>query len=79
MPFRYCSINSINVDVAVEYIQPFFQISTVSLSILGHDANTLANLPRVNILVIGQSQNLTDTLMVCSYDPKTQEAGIKKL
>ena len=35
MPFRYCSINSINVDVAVEYIQSFFQISTVSLSILG--------------------------------------------
>ena len=43
-------------------------------TILGHDANTLANLPRVNILVIGQSQNLTDTLLVCSYDPKTQEA-----
>ncbi len=43
-------------------------------TILGHDANTLANLPRVNILVIGQSQNLTDTLMVCSYDPKTQDA-----
>ena len=45
-------------------------------TILGHDANTLANLPRVNILVIGQSQNLTDTLMVCSYDPKTQEAAM---
>ena len=43
-------------------------------TILGHDANTLANLPRVNILVIGQSQNLTDTLMVCSYDPKPQDA-----
>lgn len=43
-------------------------------TILGHDANTLANLPRVNILVVGQSQNLTDTLMVCSYDPKTQDA-----
>ena len=43
-------------------------------TILGHDANTLANLPRVNILVIGQSQNLTDTIMVCSYDPKTQDA-----
>ena len=43
-------------------------------TILGHDSNTLANLPRVNVLVIGQSQNLTDTLMVCSYDPKTQDA-----
>jgi LCP family protein required for cell wall assembly len=43
-------------------------------TILGHDGNTLANLPRINILVIGQSQNLTDTILVCSYDPKTQDA-----
>ena len=43
-------------------------------TILGHDANTLANLSRINILVIGQSQNLTDTILVCSYDPKTQGA-----
>ena len=27
-------------------------------------------------LVTGQSQNLTDTIMLCSYDPKTQEASI---
>ena len=43
-------------------------------TMLGHDANTLANLSRINILLIGQSQNLTDTLLVCSYDPKTQDA-----
>ena len=45
-------------------------------TILGHDANTLANLPRINILVIGQSQNLTDTILVCSYDPKTQDVSM---
>ncbi len=45
-------------------------------TILGHDANTLSNLPRVNVLVIGQSQNLTDTLLVCSYDPKAQEVAM---
>ena len=45
-------------------------------TILGHDSNTLANLPRVNILVIGQSQKLTDTLVVCSYDPKVQEVSM---
>lgn len=45
-------------------------------TILGHDANTLSNLSRINILVIGQSQNLTDTLLVCSYDPKTQDVGM---
>ena len=45
-------------------------------TILGHDANTLANLPRINILVIGQSQNLTDTILVCSYDPKVQDVSM---
>lgn len=45
-------------------------------TILGHDANTLANLPRLNILVVGQSQTLTDTIMVCSYDPKTQDLAM---
>ena len=45
-------------------------------TMLGHDSSTLANLSRVNVLLIGQSQNLTDTLLVCSYDPKTQDAAI---
>lgn len=45
-------------------------------TILGHDANTLANMPRINILVIGQSQNLTDTILVCSYDPKAQDVSM---
>ncbi len=45
-------------------------------TIVGHDENTLKNLPKVYCLVTGQSQNLTDTLMLCSYDPKTQEASI---
>lgn len=45
-------------------------------TILGHDANTLANLPRMNMLVIGQSQNLTDTILVCSYDPKAQQVSM---
>ena len=45
-------------------------------TILGHDENTLANLSRINILVVGQSQNLTDTILVCSYDPKIQEVSM---
>ena len=45
-------------------------------TMLGHDSNTLARLSRINILLIGQSQNLTDTLLVCSYDPKTQDAAL---
>ena len=45
-------------------------------TILGHDSKTLANLSRINVLVIGQSQNLTDTILVCSYDPKIQDISM---
>lgn len=48
----------------------------VLATIVGHDENTLKNLPKIYCLVTGQSQNLTDTIMVCSYDPKTQEASM---
>lgn len=53
-----------------------FTFGGLVATILGHDANTLTNMPRLNILVIGQSQNLTDTIMLCSYDPKTQDASM---
>ena len=45
-------------------------------TILGHDSTTASKLPRINILVVGQSQNLTDTLLVCTFDPKTQDFGM---
>lgn len=41
---------------------------------MGHDENTKKNLDAITFLALGKSQNLTDTLMVCSYDPKTQTA-----
>ena len=53
-----------------------FNLKGVLATIVGHDEKTLENLPKIYCLVTGQSQNLTDTIMVCSYDPKTQEASI---
>ena len=53
-----------------------FNLKGVLATIVGHDEKTLANLPKIYCLVTGQSQNLTDTIMICSYDPKTQEASI---
>ena len=53
-----------------------FNFKGVLATIVGHDEQTLKRLPKVYCLVTGQSQNLTDTIMVCSYDPKTQEASI---
>jgi len=45
-------------------------------TILGHDSSTLDNLPELRFVIIGQSQNLTDTIMVCSYNPRSQKASI---
>lgn len=53
-----------------------FNLKGVLATIVGHDEKTLENLPKIYCLVTGQSQNLTDTIMLCSYDPKTQEASI---
>lgn len=43
---------------------------------LGHDKETVTKLPKVYCVLLGQSQNLTDTIMLASYDPKTQEASL---
>ena len=53
-----------------------FNVKGVLATIAGHDEQTLKKLPKIYFLATGQSQNLTDTIMVCSYDPKVQEASI---
>ena len=53
-----------------------FNFKGVLATIVGHDEETLKRLPKIYCLVTGQSQNLTDTIIVCSYDPKTQNASI---
>lgn len=45
-------------------------------TLVGHDANTLQDLDEISFLLMGTNQNLTDTIMVCTYDPKTQEASM---
>lgn len=43
---------------------------------IGHDENTVKNLPKLYCLLLGKSQNLTDTIMIASYDPQEQQASI---
>lgn len=50
--------------------------SGVSMELLGHDEDTVNKLDKIYCLILGQSQNLTDTIMLASYDPKTQEAAL---
>lgn len=50
--------------------------SGVSKELLGHDEDTVNKLNKMYCLLLGESQNLTDTIMLASYDPKTQEAAL---
>lgn len=43
---------------------------------LGHDENTRKNLDTLTTLVLGESLNLTDTIMLFSYNPRTQAASM---
>ena len=48
---------------------------------VGHDENTLKDLDRINVLILGESgvgdgYKLTDSIMIASYNPKTQEASL---
>lgn len=50
--------------------------SGVSKTLLGHNKDTVNSLDKMYCLILGQSQNLTDTIILASYDPKTQEAAL---
>lgn len=43
---------------------------------LGHNETTVEKLPKMYCLLLGYSGGLTDTIMLGSYDPKTQEAAL---
>ena len=43
---------------------------------IGHNEETLKSLPKIYCVLLGQSQNLTDTIMVAEYDPQKQQASI---
>ena len=48
-------------------------------ALLGHDRNTLANLDKLEVLILGESTGMSDTIIVASYDPKTQEAALMSI
>ena len=45
-------------------------------AIMGHDEHTLESLDKLYILLMGESTGSSDTIIVLSYDPKTQEASM---
>ena len=64
------------VAFAVKVHQNGGGIQGVLKTSLGHDENTVNTLDKMYCLILGRSQNLTDTIMLASYDPKTQEAAL---
>ena len=45
-------------------------------ALLGHNEKTLENLEEVQVLLLGESEGMSDTIIVCSYNPKTQRASM---
>ena len=45
-------------------------------TIVGTDSKKISNLDDLYLLVLGKSQNMTDTIMVVKYSPKNQEAAL---
>ena len=49
-------------------------------TVVGHDENTKKNLSEIKVLILGVSTDLdselTDTIMVASYNPNTQKANL---
>lgn len=45
-------------------------------ALFGHNEETLQNLDKLYVLAMGESTGMSDTIIVCSYDPKTQEAAM---
>ena len=45
-------------------------------ALFGHNEETLKNLEPLQILVMGESTGMSDTIIVCSYNPKTQKASM---
>lgn len=44
--------------------------------LLGHNKETVENLETLRILVMGESTGMSDTIIVCSYNPKTQNVSM---
>lgn len=45
-------------------------------AILGHNKETLKNLDKLQVLILGESTGMSDTIIVASYDPKLQQASL---
>ena len=67
---------AISTYIAIRTFKNGGGLSGFLSTVAGHDEETLKNLDPIYALLLGESQGLTDTIMVAGYDPKTQQASI---
>ena len=48
-------------------------------AIMGHNKETLKNLEPLQVLILGESTGMSDTIIVASYNPQTQEAALMSI
>ena len=51
-------------------------VSGLLTTVLGQEDVPIEEVEPINILLLGTSQDMSDTIMVCSYNPKTQQASM---
>lgn len=44
--------------------------------LLGHNKTTIENLEELQVLILGESTGMSDTIIVAKYNPRTQEAAL---
>ncbi len=51
-------------------------VSGILTTVIGSNKDEIANLEDLYVLCMGKSQNLTDTIIIVKYSPKTQQASM---
>lgn len=67
------------IVIGVKTIQNGGGLQGFLSTMVGQDEKKLQEMPKFEVLILGESQNLTDTILVCSYDPKIQKASMMSI
>lgn len=66
-----CAIAGINYSKKIKDLE-----GNWLAALMGHDEETLKSLDTLQMLIMGESTGMSDTIIVCSYNPKTQKASM---
>jgi len=65
------------VIVGIRFAKKLYDLEGNWMAVLlGHDKETIENLGTLRILIMGESTGMSDTIIVCSYNPKTKNVSM---